>query len=61
MADTLQKISDFWAGVKEAILGVIGFTDGSNSKALPFVEKFINMMVDFFGGASKAAETLEDE
>lgn len=61
MADTLQKISDFWAGIKEAIVGIVKFTDGENSKGAPFVEKFIQLMTDFFGGASKAADELEAE
>ena len=61
MADTLQKISDFWANIKDAIVGLIKFTDGENSKGAPFVAVFMDMMRDFFGGASKAADELEAE
>ncbi|MBQ7598701.1 MAG: hypothetical protein IJU56_09000 [Clostridia bacterium] len=61
MADTLKKISEFWAGIKDAIVSIVSFTDGENSKGIPFVQAFIDMMRDFFGGASEAAATLEDE
>ncbi len=61
MADTLKKISAFWAGIKDSIVSILAFTDGENSKGIPFVQAFIDMMRDFFGGASEAATVLEDE